>query len=201
LTCYVPYWKTFGINSESCCFRLIEYDKHVKNEMIQCCQPQEIMEFRKLIESRVYLNPLKELESREGKMEIRQDLLTGSILPVVHFRSIKAAEYSAKQPVPSDGASRGDEAFRHRLSEYFAFGLNKTPISLDKENVDVFCFPYSLARPGKGFFERMGDRSRTVLATDKCGKCQLLREDTYEEHLFVGTGGGSQLRGTWQTDC
>jgi hypothetical protein len=168
--------------------------------MFQCCQRREIMEFRKLIESSICLNPFKDLEPREDKMEIRPAFSPARPYESFIFNRGRP-EYSAKQPVPSSDASRGNGVFCHALSEYFSFGLNKTPINLDKENVDVFTFHILWCDFGKNCFERTGDRSGTVLTTGKCGKCQLVREDTYGEDLFVGTEGESRLRETWQTDC
>jgi galactose-1-phosphate uridylyltransferase len=59
------------------------------------------MEFRKLVESSTYLNPLENFEPREGRVEIRWDPLTTLTSRVVHFPFRKIERFDAKKILSS----------------------------------------------------------------------------------------------------
>lgn len=59
------------------------------------------MEFRNLIESSTYLNPLENFEPREGKMEVRWDPLTALTSRVIHFPFRRIERYDTKSILSS----------------------------------------------------------------------------------------------------
>jgi hypothetical protein len=137
LTERVSCRKTFSTDDEWCCFRLIEYDKHVGNKISQCCQWRGAMKFKDLFGSDADFNLFKDAESREGKRGIRQDCLAASATRVSHCPFRKTDGYDAMPAVPAIVTAEAKGPFWFAVSGYFAFGLNKTLVNLDKESVGV----------------------------------------------------------------
>jgi len=54
----------------------------------------KVIEFKKIIQNNVYLNPLKEFVPHEGKVEIRWDPLTNLTSRIVHFPAKKFARFN-----------------------------------------------------------------------------------------------------------
>ncbi len=65
-----------------------------------------MIEFRKLVQSSTYLNPLKAFEPRQGKVEIRWDPLTDLTARVIHFPTRRLARPDLNQAISSSVASR-----------------------------------------------------------------------------------------------
>lgn len=65
-----------------------------------------MIEFRRLIESSTYLNPFKNFEPEEGKVEIRWDPFTGLTARLVHFPTRKFDRFNFEETISSSLASK-----------------------------------------------------------------------------------------------
>jgi galactose-1-phosphate uridylyltransferase len=64
-----------------------------------------MIEFRRLVESSTYMNPLDHFEPYEGKVEIRWDPLTGLTARIVHFASRRAGRFNPEGVLASSRAA------------------------------------------------------------------------------------------------
>jgi|GEM_PF-104917 len=94
------------IPEDSSCFPFYEYDKRYQRWYPRDYWRSGMIEFRKLIQSSTYLNPLEAFEPREGKVEIRWDPLTSLTARVVHFPTRRPSRPDLTQAISSSVASK-----------------------------------------------------------------------------------------------
>ena len=114
----VPYQNTSGSGDESCCFQLIECDKHVS------------MEFRNPVELDTNLNSFEVLEYRAPNSDPHSKALAGLTLRVIPSSLVTNDRSDAERTVAPSFLMITDDEW-----DTIALGLNKTPVYVDKEIV------------------------------------------------------------------
>ena len=66
---------------------------------------EAMIEFRRLVESSTYMNPLERFEPHEGKVEVRWDPLTGLTARIVHFAGRRPERFNPEGVVASSRAA------------------------------------------------------------------------------------------------